>query len=92
LDSAKQFESASRADLAEKEHQEATLLGSYLPPMLSIDQIDAILRKIIAATPANENPKKAKGLAMKAFYTEVDKSSVQSEVVKQRLDELWPAA
>ena len=91
MDSAKQFEDASRADLAEKEKQEAALLGSYLPPMLTTEQIDNILRKIIASANKNDNPKKAKGLALKAFFSEVDKNMVQSDLVKQRLEELWSA-
>ncbi|KIJ39850.1 hypothetical protein M422DRAFT_257168 [Sphaerobolus stellatus SS14] len=91
LDSAKQFEEASRSDLAEKEKEEAALLASYLPPVLNTEQIDTILRKIIASADRSQNPKKAKGLALKAFLGEVDKSTVQTDVVKQRLEELWSA-
>lgn len=85
----KQFESASRPDLAEREQKEAVLLASYLPAMLSTGEIDGILLRIISESPEKENIKKAKGLALKTFYSQVDKSLVLGEVVRQRLDELW---
>lgn len=85
----KQFESASRSDLADREQKEAVLLASYLPAMLTTTEIDIILRRIISESHEKENAKKAKGLALKTFYAQIDKNLVLGEVVKQRLDELW---
>ncbi|KAF8520378.1 GatB/YqeY domain-containing protein [Hysterangium stoloniferum] len=89
LDSARQFESASRADLAEKEQKEANLLACYLPTMVPVSEIDRVLRRVISGITEKDNVKKAKGLVLKLFYSEVNKNAVQGEVVKQRLDELW---
>ena len=87
----RQFERASRPDLAQREQTEALLLASYLPAMLSAAEVDAVLRHIISESPETGNVKKAKGLALKTFYRQVDKNTVSGEVVKQRLDELWPS-
>ncbi|KAF8518734.1 GatB/YqeY domain-containing protein [Gautieria morchelliformis] len=91
LDSMSLFQSASRSDLAQREEKEAGLLASYLPAMLATTEIDTILRRIISESPEKDNVKKAKGMALKDFYTQVDKNVVPGEVVRQRLDELWPS-
>lgn len=57
--------------------------------MMSTAEIDVILRRILSESPKLENINKAKGLVLKAFYTQVDRCLVPGEVVRQRLDELW---
>ncbi|GBE81354.1 GatB/YqeY domain-containing protein [Sparassis crispa] len=91
-DAAKEYEKASRPDLAEKEKLEANLLQSFLPPLLSEADVDRILRETIAdqsqlmesGTPS----KKAQGLVFKAFYAKVDKLSVDTDLVKRRAEAL----
>ncbi|KAF8588692.1 GatB/YqeY domain-containing protein, partial [Ramaria rubella] len=89
LDSMRQFESASRMDLAEREQKEAAILATYLPAMLSTAEIDTVLRRIITESSEQVNIKKAKGHALRSFYSEIDKNAVQGDIVIQRLDKLW---
>jgi uncharacterized protein YqeY len=83
------FRSAARSDLAQREEKEAGLLASYLPAMLPTTEIDTILRRIISKSSEKDNVNKAKGMALRDFYSQVDKNAVPGEVVRQRLDELW---
>jgi uncharacterized protein YqeY len=46
------FEQGGRADLAEKEKTEITLLQVYLPTQLSSDEVDALIKEAIASTGA----------------------------------------
>ena len=52
-DSAAQFESGGRTDLAEKERAEIEVLEVYLPKALSEDEIGAEIESAIAASAAN---------------------------------------
>ena len=47
-----QFELGGRADLADKEKSEITLLQAYLPAQLSAAEVDAIIQDAIATTGA----------------------------------------
>jgi uncharacterized protein len=47
-----QFEQGGRADLADKEKAEITLLQSYLPAQLSAAEVDALIQEAIASTGA----------------------------------------
>ena len=46
------FEQGGRADLAEKERTEITLLQAYLPTQLSAAEVDALIKEAIASTGA----------------------------------------
>ncbi len=46
------FEQGGRADLADKEKSEITLLQAYLPAQLSAAEVDALIKEAIAATGA----------------------------------------
>ena len=46
------FEQGGRADLAEKERTEITLLQVYLPAQLSAAEVDALIKEAIATTGA----------------------------------------
>ena len=70
-------------DLAEKEDQEAEILSKLLPPLLTPEQIDAHLQELHSAVPAD--PKRAQGVLFKEFYSKVDKSSVDPNVLKERV-------
>ncbi|CAL1708232.1 unnamed protein product [Somion occarium] len=91
-DVASQYENASRSDLAEKERKEAAILSEFLPPQLSEEEIDCVLREVIQEqgllkAEAKPNPKQALGKIFKAFYTRVDKSAVSStEYVTRRAE------
>ncbi|KAJ6497884.1 GatB/YqeY domain-containing protein [Mycena sanguinolenta] len=84
-DAATQYEKAGRPELAEKETSEATLLSQFLPPVLSEAEVDNVLRNIL--TGLDVDPKKP-GNIFKVFYGLVDKSTVDSEMVKRRLSVL----
>ncbi len=51
-DSIEQFEKGGRADLVAKEQAEIAALEPYLPEQLSLDEIRAIAREVIASTGA----------------------------------------
>jgi uncharacterized protein len=52
-EAAEQIRAAGRAELADKEDQEAALLQPYLPAQLSEDEVRAIVREAVAAGAAN---------------------------------------
>ena len=52
-ESVAQFEQGGRADLAEKEEREITVLQGYLPEPLSETELDAIIREAIAQSGAS---------------------------------------
>ncbi|KAJ6558567.1 GatB YqeY domain-containing protein [Mycena vulgaris] len=83
-ESAAAYTSAARPDLAEKELLEVKLLSQFLPPLLSEADIDGHLQKILDDLPKPIKP----GNVFKVFYSIVDKSTVDSEMVKKRLDVL----
>ncbi|KAJ7251773.1 Yqey-like protein-domain-containing protein [Mycena haematopus] len=79
-DAAAQYAAAGRPELAEKETSEAALLSQFLPPLLSEAEVDNILRNILTRD-VDQKP----GNIFKVFYGVVDKSTVDSEMVKRRL-------
>ncbi|KAI0692531.1 GatB/YqeY domain-containing protein [Cerioporus squamosus] len=96
-DAAAKFAKASRPDLAEKEQHEAAILQAFLPPLLPEADIDGVLREVVA-TPAIAEavakgpPQKALGQVFKVFYAQVDKSSVDPDLVRRRAQALLAAA
>jgi uncharacterized protein YqeY len=54
LDAAEQFREGGRAELADKEQAEATLIEAYLPAELGDDELQAMVRDAIAQTGASE--------------------------------------
>ncbi|KAF8160974.1 hypothetical protein B0H34DRAFT_795818 [Crassisporium funariophilum] len=87
-EAAAKFSEANRPDLAEKERLEVELLSRLLPPLLSSAEIDSYLQEIIVALPAGSDPRKSLGLVFKDFYSQVEKSSVNPTLVKQRAQAL----
>ncbi|KAH6914104.1 Yqey-like protein-domain-containing protein [Coprinopsis sp. MPI-PUGE-AT-0042] len=88
-EAADKFTAASRSDLAEKELKEANIISKFLPPTLSEDKVDSILSSIIAELPSSDGPpQRALGLVFKQFYAQVDKSVVDSELLKKRAQAL----
>jgi len=52
-DAAEQFKQADRQDLADKELAEIEILKQYLPAQLSTEEIDAVVKQVIADTGAS---------------------------------------
>ena len=52
-ESIKQYESANRHDLAEQEAFEMNIIQTYLPPPLSLSEIDALIQTAIQLTKAH---------------------------------------
>ena len=63
-DSIESFEKGGRADLVAKERAEAEVLSVYLPQALTQEEIEALVRTVIAETGATS--KAQMGLVMKA--------------------------
>lgn len=87
-DSAAQFVSASRPDLAEKERREVDILSSFLPPLLTQNEIDRVLRDVLAEHKPDGDRRRALGKVFKAFYAKVDKTTVDTDLVKRRAETL----
>ncbi|KAG2015927.1 hypothetical protein CC2G_009146 [Coprinopsis cinerea AmutBmut pab1-1] len=91
-EAADKFRAASRDDLAEKELQQVDIISKFLPPTLPESEVDSILSSILEQLPpANGPPQKALGMVFKQFYTQVDKSVVDAELVKRRAQALLAA-
>ncbi|KAH9024245.1 GatB/YqeY domain-containing protein [Lactarius hengduanensis] len=90
LDSAVQFNQASRPDLAGKEQQEADLLARFLPPLLPEAEVDRILQGVMTeqVSKAQDDPRKSIGRIFKAFYAKVDRASVDPDLLKRRTEAL----
>lgn len=93
LDSADQFNRASRPDLAAKERQEADFLAWFLPPLLPEAEIDRILKGVISEQPSETQvyPRKSIGKVFKTFYAKVDRSSVDPDLVRRRAEAILAA-
>jgi Yqey-like protein len=94
LDSADQFNRASRPDLAAKERQEADLLAGFLPPLLPEAEIDCILKGVISEqlSETQIDPRKSIGKVFKTFYAQVDRASVDPDLVRRRAEALLAVA
>ena len=84
-DSINQFEKAGRAELAENEKEEITILEQYLPTPLSDDEIVEIVESTINETGATS--KKDMGALMKALQNKTegraDGKKLSQEVMKR---------
>jgi uncharacterized protein YqeY len=84
-DSIESFEKGGRAELAEKEKEELSLLNAYLPQAMSADDVTKIVRETIAEVDAAS--KAQMGAVMKALQAKVggrvDGKTLSAEVQKQ---------
>ncbi|KAG6866611.1 hypothetical protein C0991_000721 [Blastosporella zonata] len=87
-EAAAKFVQASRQDLADKELQEARILETFLPALLSKADIDTTLREVIESLPAETRSQKSLGQIFKLFYQKVDRSTVDTNLVKERAEVL----
>jgi uncharacterized protein YqeY len=84
-DSIESFEKGGRAELAEKEKEELSILNGYLPQPMSSDEISKVVRETIAETGATSRAQM--GAVMKALQAKVagrvDGKALSAEVQKQ---------
>lgn len=66
-------------------------METFLPPLLSESEIERALREAIAETGATPGDKRILGQVFKTFYTKVDRSQVDPEVVKKTASALLSA-
>jgi len=88
-DSAEQFKTGGRADLAEKEEKEISILQGYLPAQASAEEMAQIIRAAI--TEANAKSPKDMGAVMKLVNPKLQgraEGKAISEAVKAELAKL----
>jgi uncharacterized protein YqeY len=88
-DSAEQFKTAGRADMAEKEEKEIAILQSYLPQQLSADELKTLVASAI--TEANAKSAKDMGAVMKVLMPKTAgraEGKAVSDEVKTQLSKL----
>ncbi|KAI6044687.1 Yqey-like protein-domain-containing protein [Pisolithus marmoratus] len=91
-ESATEFMKCSRPDLAAAESREAEIIAALLPPLLLETEVDCVLKEVIGECATEDaNPRKVLGHVLKAFYSKVDKSNVNADVVKRRAEALLTA-
>ncbi|KKP93867.1 MAG: hypothetical protein US25_C0058G0005 [Candidatus Moranbacteria bacterium GW2011_GWE1_36_7] len=87
-DSIRQFEEGGRPDLAEKEKIELAILVPYLPTQLSQEEIEVIVKEVIAGTGASNvgDLGKVMGQAMSKLKGQAD-GNVVREIAKKILEQ-----
>ena len=85
-DSAAEYLANNRKDLADKENAEADVLTVYLPKQLSIEELEAGIKDIVATTGASsmKDMGKVMGIASKKFAGVADGKTI-SDIVKKIL-------
>lgn len=85
-DSLEIYQKQNRADLAEKEQEEITVIESFLPKQLGADELKGIISKIIEETGAKSpaDMGKVMGVASKQLAGQADGKTI-SAVVKEIL-------
>lgn len=83
-DSIEQFEKGGRADLAETEKQELSILESYLPAQMLKEEIEAYVKNKIA----QENPEKDKKNQFMGSIMKELKGRADGTLVKEVVDSL----
>ena len=84
-DSIESFEKGGRAELAEKEREELSILNAYLPQAMSADELAKVVRETISEVGATS--KAQMGALMKALQAKVagraDGKTLSAEVSRQ---------
>ena len=81
------YQQQNRADLAQKEQEEITVIGRFLPQQLAVDELKAIITKIITETGASSpaDMGKVMGAVTRQLAGKADGKSI-SAVVKELLN------
>ena len=82
-DSIEQFTKGGRTDLADKERAEIAILETYLPPSVSVEEIDQAVAHAVAETGAS-GPKDM-GKVMKAVMAALTGKTVDGKTVNERV-------
>lgn len=85
-DSIEQFSSAGRNDLVEKEKAEVAILSSFLPSMMSNEEVEAFAKDVIMQLSSQfgrDLSKKDMGLVMKAIKEHKDASRVDMKAASK---------
>jgi uncharacterized protein YqeY len=88
-ESAEQFTKGGRAELAEKELKEITILESYLPAAASAEEMDAAITAAIAETGATTA--KQMGAVVKAARARLTGKTIDGKALSDRVRERLPA-
>ena len=85
-DSAAEYLANNRKELADKETAEADVLTVYLPKQLSVEELEASIKEIVATTGASsmKDMGKVMGIASKKFAGVADGKTI-SDIVKKLL-------
>lgn len=85
-DSADLYTSQNRPDLAEEEMAQVNVIESYLPKQMSEEEIETVVKEIIAQTGAQSMKEMGKvmGIASKQLAGKADEKKI-SEIVKKLL-------
>lgn len=83
-DSAEAYAAGGRQDLVDKENNEIKILGKYLPEQMSEDELEKIIKEVIAA--GDDNFGKVMGQVMARVKGKADGGKV-GEIVKKLLAE-----
>lgn len=83
-ESAAEYIKQDRADLADKETSEAEVISAYLPEQLSVEEIEAEVKKIIGQVGAEsmKDMGKVMGAASKQFAGKADGKAISDAVKK----------
>jgi len=82
-DSIEQFTKGGRDDLAQKERAEIGVLETYLPPSVTVEEIDQAVAQAIVETAAS-GPKDI-GKVMKAVMSQFGGKTVDGKIVNERV-------
>ncbi|CED83329.1 Uncharacterised domain YOR215C, mitochondrial [Phaffia rhodozyma] len=87
-ESAAQFQSGNRTDLADKETLEAEFIQKFLPAALSNDEIKVILERLLKELAVPQGDIKSVGKLLKAFWSEIARSKADGTLVAKIAKEL----
>ena len=81
-DSLEIYQAQHRADLADKEQEEITIIEKFLPKQMSPEELKSVLQKIIAETGASSpaDMGKVMGVATKQLAGRIDGKSISTMV------------
>lgn len=84
IESANEFEKGGRADLSEKERNEAKIIENYLPEQISVGELDQEIAKILSDENihGSENFGQAMKIVMPALKDKADGSQIAESVRK----------
>jgi uncharacterized protein YqeY len=86
-DAAEQYEKGARPELASKERREITVLESFLPQPLALDELEQLVRAAIQETGATH--KKQMGQVIKAVQAKAA-GRAAGKIISELVDKLLP--